>query len=252
VLAGRWLQFRILAKMTYNSHMTSLQNRDRSMRRPWTHLAPAKPKLTARLTSAKLPDSNLADDCTLRALAFEKLDLSGRSVEGIEIGRCRMKDTNLNYTILDRSSLVDCIIENCDWASLKTSKSSLIRVEVINSRLTGLVWSSGGLRDVKLISCRADLSSFRFSALTNVVFDECNLRQADFQNADLRQAHFVNCDLTAAQFSHAQMSGIRFSGCILDGVGGVTSFNGVRIDSVDLISLARTLASALGIIIEDA
>jgi hypothetical protein len=48
------------------------------------------------------------------------------------------------------------------------------------------------------------------------------------------------------------MSGIRFSGCILDGVGGVTSFNGVRIDSVDLISLARTLASALGIIIEDA
>jgi hypothetical protein len=47
------------------------------------------------------------------------------------------------------------------------------------------------------------------------------------------------------------MEGTRLSDCTLDGVGGVTSMRGAIVTSRDAIGLAYTLASALGIRIED-
>lgn len=100
-------------------------------------------------------------------------------------------------------------------------------------------------------TCRAELSSFRFAVLTRVVFTDCTLRRADFQDADLRRARFLRCDLTGAQFSNARMDGTRFAECTLDGIGGVTSFAGAHLSGGDLIALARTLATAIGIVIDE-
>jgi uncharacterized protein YjbI with pentapeptide repeats len=224
---------------------------ERSPRKPPPLLKPARPKAPPSPAAAALPDNDLEDEGLLRGLSFDGLDLSGRKVAGVDFERCRMKDTSLNDSALDRSTFADCTVEQGNWANLKTYGSSLIRVEFVAVRLTGMVWSSGGLRDVRFSNCRADLSSFRFSRLTTVVFEGCNLRQADFQDADLKRTHFIDCDLMAAQFSNAQMRGARFSNCLLDGIGGITSFGGARIDSPDLMSLTRTLASALGIILAE-
>lgn len=76
-------------------------------------------------------------------------------------------------------------------------------------------------------------------------------KRADFQAADLRTAAFLRCDLSGAQFSLARMTGTRLADCTLDGVGGVASFDGAIIRTVDLMSLTRALATALGITIED-
>ena len=96
-----------------------------------------------------------------------------------------------------------------------------------------------------------DMSSFRFSALKSVVFADCKLMQADFQEADLRSARFEHCDLSGAQFSKAQMEGTRFSDCTLDGINGVMSLRGSIVKSRDALALAYSLASALGIKVED-
>ena len=124
-------------------------------------------------------------------------------------------------------------------------------MHVISSRLTGLQWTKGAIRDTLFTDCRLDLSSFRFSKFSSVVFERCNLRQADFQHADLRGARFVDCELVAAQFSNAKVDGTSFVRCALDGIGGVTSLRGAQVRATDAVALLRTLAGALGITIVD-
>jgi uncharacterized protein YjbI with pentapeptide repeats len=117
--------------------------------------------------------------------------------------------------------------------------------------MTGLSWAEGSMRETTLEGCRMDMASFRFSAFKGVVFTDCKLTQADFQEADLRGARFEHCDLSGIQFSGAQMEGTRISDCILDAINGVTSLKGAIIKSRDAVALTYSLASALGIKIED-
>lgn len=211
---------------------------------------PQRPRPPASLELATLPDHDLEDEATLRRLAFE-VDLSGRSAESVEFDQCRFRAADLSGTTLARARLVDCLIERTNLANLRTDKSSMQRARIDSSRMTGLHWIDGSLRDVTVAECRADLAVFRFTDFRQVRFEDCNLTRADFANADLSGAQFVNCDLTGAQFSQATMTGARFRGCTLVGIGGVTSMEGAIIAGQDLVALSYTLAAALGIQIED-
>src|SRR5947207_2155977 len=86
--------------------------------------------------------------------------------------------------------------------------------------------------------------------LDDVVFTGCNLVRADFTNADLSRARFVDCQLTAAQFTHATLTGTRFTRCELVDIDGVTSMRGAVVEGHNLVALAHTLATALGITID--
>lgn len=216
---------------------------------PSTPRTPQRPRAPASLELATLPDHDLEDEATLRRLAFE-VDLSNRTAESVEFDQCRITSADLSGTTLARARLIDCLIEKTNLANLRTDKSSAQRVRITSSRMTGLHWIDGSLRDVAVVECRADLAVFRFTDFRQVTFEDCNLTRTDFQNADLSGVQFVNCDLTGAQFSHATMTGTRFRGCTLVGVGGVTSFDGAIISDQDLIALSYTLAAALGIQIE--
>ncbi len=94
---------------------------------------------------------------------------------------------------------------------------------ITDSRLTGLTWTNGALRDVEFRGCRIDLAAFRFTSLRDVAFIDCNLAGADFTHADLRGAAFTDCSLTGAQFAEATTAGARFVRCDLAGIGSVTN-----------------------------
>jgi uncharacterized protein YjbI with pentapeptide repeats len=200
---------------------------------------------------ARAEGHDLDNEDTYRRLEFSSCDLSGRSAESIEFEQCRFRKADLSGTTLARTRFVDCLFEASNVANLRVDKSSMVRVELSVLRMTGVHWIDGMLRDVTVSQCRADLTSFRFTAFHNVVFESCNLVRADFQNADVSGVRFIGCDLTGAQFSQATMADTRFSGCTLAGIGGVTSFAGAIVASADLVELSRTLAAALGIRIED-
>jgi uncharacterized protein YjbI with pentapeptide repeats len=218
------------------------------LRRP---SVPAGPKLPASLSPAKLPEDDLKDDGVYLSLEYENIDLANRSVASIEIDQCRFKTVNFGQSELDRALISDVVFQGCDFANLRARDCSLVRVSLTGSRVTGMSWVEGSVRDAVFDGCRMDLASFRFSNFKSVVFTDCKLAQADFQEADLRGARFERCDLTGAQFSKAQMEGARLSDCRLDGIGGVLSLQGTIVGSRDALGLAYTLASALGITIED-
>ena len=210
----------------------------------------AAPNLPDDRRAAVLPDHDLDDEGTYRDMDFLDLDLTGRTARSVELEGCHLKATDLSGSALDKAVFVDCLIENCNLANVRANGATLRRVRLSVARMTGFQWTKGILRDVAFDECRLDLSTFRFSELTDVVFTGCNLFRADFTNADLSRARFVDCDLSGAQFSHATLTGTRFTRCELVDIDGVTSMRGAVVEGHNLVALAHTLATALGITID--
>jgi uncharacterized protein YjbI with pentapeptide repeats len=211
----------------------------------------APPNLPDTRQPATLPDYDIEPEATYRDLDFVDLELTGRVAESVECHGCHFKGTDLGDGVLEKGAFVDCLFENCNLANLHLTDGSLRRCRVAVTRMTGYQCVNSAVRDVAFDECRLDLSTFRFSRLTDVVFTGCNLTRADFTNADLTRARFVDCVLVGVQFSHANLSGTRFTRCELADVDGVTSMRGAVVEGHNLIALAHTLATGIGITIED-
>lgn len=215
--------------------------------------APRPPRLPKGLSPAGRDDAELVHDVKRLSLDFGALDLftPEEDPEDVTFERCRFTDTRLAGLTLHRAGFADVAFHGCDLANLRLFDSRLFNASVATCRMTGTQFSEAGLRDVTFEGCRADLAGFRFSVLRNVVFRDCNLTEANFQNAELRDVRFEDCALVAAQFSQASARNVRFDGCDLSGLGGVDGLDGATVGPSDARSLLPSLATTLGITIDD-
>ncbi len=175
------------------------------------------------------PPAGVVTTATLgfRASRLEALDLSGLRLAGV--------------------SLVDCEVAGSNLANLEVRAGALVRAVVRHSRLTGLTWPGGLLRDVRFEDCRVDLASLRFSRLERVSFLRCVLAEADFEGVRADSVRFADCDLTRAQFSQAHFERSEIRHCDLARVSGVTGLRGVGLLPADILGLAGSLAAELGL-----
>jgi len=212
---------------------------------------PAAPDIPDELTETSLPEADLDDGVVQAGLAVRDVDLSGRAAAGAELEQCRYTAVNFGGVRLRRATIRDVEFDRCDLANLLARDSSLIRVAVRASRMTGAALLAGVVRDVTFRDCRMDMASFSGCRFASVTFANCRLDQANFGDADLSGVEFNHCDLSGAQLSGATLAGAKFTGCELTGISGVTSMRGAVITSSEALTLARILAEAMGITIED-
>lgn len=148
------------------------------------------------------------------------------------------------------------------------SQVRLVAVDVAESSLTD-AWFSGCVfagvqafsltgRRLLLRGCKLDSVNFRDGKLTDVVFEDCVLRDVDFGSAKLTRVRFpgctlVNADLTRVTCKDVDLRGARLgtSGTVPGIKAGYDSLAGVRIDNLQLITLAPLLARHLGIAVAD-
>jgi uncharacterized protein YjbI with pentapeptide repeats len=211
---------------------------------------PRKPVAPSSLEIATEQDHDLESEATFKALGFYNLQMPEREADSVEFVQCRFRSSNFSGSVLNQSTIRDCLVQTCDWANMRSEGATWTRVELNGSRMTGLTISDSSVHDVLFEDCRLDLSAWRFTYFDAVQFSNCNLSGADFTNADLRGAHFVGCDLTRAQFHQATMDGARFRNCVLAGIGSVTAWKGAIVHHTDLMALSYALAGALGIQID--
>lgn len=187
---------------------------------------------------------------TVEAAAYEEIDLAVGPAEGVVFDRCAFRRTGFAGAHLPGVRLVDCVVETSDLSNLRAEKARFERVKLSGCRATGLAVNDGLLSDVTFDDCKADLTNWRFARFDVVMFENCNLAGADFTEADLRGASFTGCDLSGAQFHRATMAGARFRRCELEGIGGLTNWEGAIVHPDDLLALSYVLAKALGIVVE--
>lgn len=210
-------------------------------------IKPAPPLLPAELEATTIERAAVESGSEWAGVVLEDDDLAELAVPGLRFEESRLVRVDLSASRLAQLSLSDLQLESCNLANAQVRGGSLWRAVVSRSRLTGLFWNEGMLRDVVLHDCRIDLASFGTTRLEQVVFERCLLTQTEFQEAKLRSVRFVDCDLTEADLTLAQFTECEMRGCTLDGVRAAERLNGVAMPWPDVLALAGTMADALGI-----
>jgi len=194
----------------------------------------------------------LVDDGVYTDLDISHGRLVNSAARHVTFERVRLRDTDLSHTRLERLVLADVRLEGCDLANGVWRNCSIDRAEFIECRLTGLDLAEASLRHVVMRQCGAALISLRFAELENSRFEDCVLAEADFQDAKLPGAIVRGSDLRGASLYGAHLHGADLRGSLVDDLRiRATDLAGAVIDPIQLVTLARTLASLLGVSVRD-
>jgi uncharacterized protein YjbI with pentapeptide repeats len=208
-------------------------------------LAPAAPRLPAQPAVERI--GSLEHDTVLAEIELAGLTLSNQHARGVRLEGACLIDCDLSCSQLDSLRLLDCSLRRCNLANVAARDADATRLEVCDSRLTGLSLREAKLLDVTVRESRVDLSSFAFAQLSRVTFEDCRLVESSFLEAQLDSVRFHRCDLTAADFRGASLERCEFRRSRLSAVQGLASLRGAAMERPDVVELAGELASALGI-----
>lgn len=209
-------------------------------------VAPAKPRIPSALRDAG-PGEEFADELTVSGVRYTGTDTGYDGGEAIAVTASEFSGARLVGT-LSRTVFDSCVFDAADMAGLRADESSILESSITGSRMTGMLFIDGTLRDVTIADTRADLLSLRGCKLQKVVFTGCNLAGADFQRVKFRNVRFEGCDLTGAQFSQAAVEhNAQFADCRLIDIRGVRGLKGSAVRGDDLLGLAGSLAREVGI-----
>ena len=148
--------------------------------------------------------------------------------------------------LAERPELVNVVLERCDIAGFTGRDGRAERVVINESRLRGVTWVNGVLQDVVLEGVTGEEVSLRFSTLRRVTLRDCTLPGLDLTEAKLDAVRLERCSLPRAQFNGAKVKSLRIEGCDLSGAAGAAALAGASIHPDDLLTLAPSLAEALG------
>jgi uncharacterized protein YjbI with pentapeptide repeats len=159
----------------------------------------------------------------------------------VTIDRCIWRSVTLSAPDAERLRMRDARIENSDLANINLTSSSLERVEIVSTRLTGATCNQAQWNSVLFQECKLNLVLLRMARLQHCVFEHCNLTEADFYAADLSGAVFRKCDLSRADLSHAKLAGADIRDCRIDGMRGTPESMAGLLISADQAALLITL-----------
>jgi uncharacterized protein YjbI with pentapeptide repeats len=141
----------------------------------------------------------------------------------------------------------DVRLVSCDLANLETRHLTLVRVEFIDCRMTGLRAGVADCQDVLISEGDQRYSQFRYSKFRSSEFNSCNFEEADFQGTDLSGSIFRKCNLKNAEMSKVKLQNADLRGSQIEGLH--LNAEDVRGAIVDLPQ-AMIFAGLLGIRIE--
>jgi uncharacterized protein YjbI with pentapeptide repeats len=214
-------------------------------------IAPEAPRLPEELAPATVDAARVESGDEWRRVRLADVDAPELAMPSLRFEEARLERVDLSAGRLAHLSLSDVELESCNLANADVRGGSAWRARIERSRLTGVSWSEGLVRDTVLSDCRIDLSSFAATRLEQVVFERCLLMQADFQEASLRAVRFVDCDLTEADLMDARFDRCELRGCTIDGIRGAARLRGISMPWEDIVASVGTFAAAVGVTVLD-
>jgi uncharacterized protein YjbI with pentapeptide repeats len=149
--------------------------------------------------------------------------LEGATFENRKADTVRIESSVLNKVVLANSSFgsitcKDVRLVGCDLANVETRGLTLIRVELIDCRMTGFRGGEADCQDVLIREGDQRYSQFRLSRFKSAEFDSCNFEEADFHETDLSGAIFRKCNLRRAEMRKARLFNADIRGSVVEGL----------------------------------
>jgi uncharacterized protein YjbI with pentapeptide repeats len=220
-------------------------------RRSPTAIAPEAPRVPDELEPANVDPAVVESGDEWRRVRIVDAELPDLAMPSLRFEEARLERVDLSGGRLAHLSLSDVELEGCNLANADVRGGSAWRARIARSRLTGVSWTEGLMRDSVLSDCRIDLSSFAATRLDQVVFERCLLMQADFQEASLRAVRFVDCDLSEADLTDARFDRCELRGCTIDAIRGAERLRGIAMPWQDIVAAVGTFAAAVGVTVLD-
>jgi uncharacterized protein YjbI with pentapeptide repeats len=194
-----------------------------------------------------LKPSDVADGESWEDVIVVETSLTGIDARALGFSDSEFDGTDLSGAKLQNLFLVDCALRRTNLANTVVRNGSMRRVTVAGSRLTGLQWTGGEVRESSFDECRGDMASFEASRLSHVSFSDCDLREADLRSTRMEAVRFERCDLTGADLRGARLERCEMRGCTLDGLRGADRLRGVAMPWDDILAAAGVFAGEIGV-----
>ena len=189
-------------------------------------------------------------------------DYDGLEFAGAELGPpadgtgasfldCALRDCGLDEARLAGARFVDCVLDGVRGVGADLSGAVLRDVELHGARLGGLQLHGAVLDRVLIRGGKIDYPNLRRARLTDVVFEDCVLVEADFGGSVMERVSFSGCALRRIDLGQAELKDVDLRAVAeLDIAAGVDRLAGSVISPDQLIELAAQFASVLGIRVE--
>ena len=175
-----------------------------------------------------------------------------RDWESLSLDHCELNHFRFLSCTIDELTCRELLFVNGDLANTRCERTYMDRVEIVHSRLTGMSLGSATIKNTRFEHNKGNLSFFRFARLTNCVFRNCDLTEANFQGASMKDVIFRNCDLSGAQFSQAHFERVDLRSSCIDGIGiGSDDARGLIVEPLQCIEFARLLGVNIGEYLEE-
>lgn len=203
-----------------------------------------RPDLPLEWTEVAGAASLLADGGTVRIeeQALRDVDLSQAKAKALEMEGCLVE--RVQFTGAELGSMVakDVRFVGCDFANVRAHRIVLVRVELIDCRLTGFRATALDWRDVLVQTGDVRYAQMQRGRFQKCEFDRCNLQETDWQDADLAGSVVRGCDLGRADWRGAKLQGADLRGSEVEGlVLGINDLQGAIVDAGQAMVFARVL-----------
>lgn len=164
---------------------------------------------------------------------------------------CALRDCGFDAAALAGARFTDCVLDGGRGVGADLSGAVLRDVEVHGARLGGLQLHGAVLERVLVRGGKIDCLNLRQARLTDVVFEDCVLVEADCAGAVMERVAFPGSTLRALELGQAELRDVDFRDVAeFDIAAGVDRLAGAVISPEQLVALAPQLAAALGVAVE--
>ncbi|HYP04927.1 MAG TPA: pentapeptide repeat-containing protein [Bryobacteraceae bacterium] len=164
----------------------------------------------------------------------------------------RAEELRLDGAVFERVALAgsqfgsvlwkDVRFVDCDLANVRAHRMTLVRVEFINCRLTGLVSAVVDWRDVLISGGDLRYAQLQGGKFRSCEFDNCNWEESDLQNADMEGSIFRSCNLAQADFRRAKLNHADLRKSEVEGLTiGMNDLRGAIVDPAQAMVFARLM-----------
>jgi uncharacterized protein YjbI with pentapeptide repeats len=194
----------------------------------------------------------LEPDATYDTVLFDGVEVTDPDASGARLLDCAWRSATvtggtLAKARLDAPWLRSARITGTELADSHWTDGTLLASELAGVQAYGLV-----ARRLLFRGCKLDAVNLRGAALTDVVFDDCVLRDVDFGGAKLTKVRFAGSALHGARFDNVSLRDVDLRGTrVLELASGYDALRGAIIDTAQLLDLAPALAATLGIVVRD-
>ena len=193
-----------------------------------------------------MPDQALAAQVDLDEVTLTG-DLAGTNAERAILHDCLVVDADLSDLRAAHSRWIGSTWERVRGSGVDVSSTTWSESRILGARLGALQLYGASLASTRVDGGKIDFLNLRGATLVDVDFVDCVLLEPDFGEAKLTRVTFQGCRLVAADFTKVRAHDVDLTGARLEAPTGLASLKGVTISRLQLIDLADSLASELGI-----